>query len=222
MCGRYTLTVTLEELIARYIPEFVGTSFMEPRYNISPTQMATTVIHDGQANRIGLLKWGLIPSWSKDSTKGTINARAETILEKPTFKIPFLRKRVLVPADSFFEWATSTSGKQPMRILLRSGAIFSFAGIYDSWIAPDGKKTSSFAIVTTEPNSLVEKIHNRMPVILKPQDEAIWLDRTLQDPQRLMPILKPYPAEEMIAYPVSTRVGNVRNDTPDCIKELKN
>ncbi|OKP91217.1 hypothetical protein A3844_05150 [Paenibacillus helianthi] len=221
MCGRYTLTVTLEELISRYIPESVGLSYHEPRYNISPSQMVTTVINDGQANRMGMLKWGLIPSWAKDPTKGTINARAETLLEKPSFTIPFLRKRCLIPADSFFEWETTPTGKQPMRFLLKSEAIFSFAGIYDTWTAPDGKKISSFAIITSEPNSLVKKIHNRMPVILKPEDEATWLDRTLQDPTTLMSLLQPYPAEVMMAYPVSAEVGNVKNDSPNCIKELK-
>ncbi|SET37993.1 SOS response-associated peptidase [Paenibacillus sp. NFR01] len=219
MCGRYTITVTLEELIARYIPEQVNLSY-EPRYNVSPAQMAAAVISDGQANRMGMLKWGLIPSWTKDKPKGMINARAETLLEKPSFTVPFLRKRCLIPADSYYEWEAAATGKRPLRILLKSAGLFSFAGIYDTWTAQDGQKISSFAIITTEANAAFKEIHPRMPVILKPEDEAIWLDRTLQDPGRLMPLLRSYPAEEMTVYPVSAEVGNVRNDSPDCIKAL--
>lgn len=220
MCGRYTIAVTMEELMVRYFANDSTIIHYAPKYNAAPMQQIPAVINTGSGNKLGELRWGLVPAWAKDNKKGVINARAETLLEKPSFTIPFLRKRCLIPANSFFEWQTTASGKQPMRIMLKSEAIFSFAGIYDTWIAPDGQKSSSVAIITTEPNALVEKIHNRMPVILKPEDEATWLDRSLQNPTTLMSLLQPYSAEEMTAYPVSPEVGNVRNNTPNCIKEI--
>ncbi|WP_219837710.1 SOS response-associated peptidase [Paenibacillus sp. R14(2021)] len=220
MCGRYTLTVTLEELLLRYSVDSVNAPFHEPRYNISPSQMVITVLNDGQNNRIGKLKWGLTPPWAKDLKTSTINARAETLLQKSSFKIPFLKKRCLIPADSFFEWKPTANGKQPMRIMMNSEEIFSFAGIYETWTGSDGTKVSGVAVITTEPNQTVSEIHNRMPLILKPEDEKIWLDRTVQDPSVLMPLLQPYSADQMKCYAVSTEVGNVKNDSKRCIKEL--
>mgnify|MGYP001236571673 CR=1 FL=1 len=219
MCGRYTITVTLEELLVRYgIEEGTFTNY-RPRYNVAPGQMVIAVIHDGKRNRMGELKWGLVPSWAKDESAGNkmINARAETLAEKPAYRLPFERKRCLIPADGFYEWKRVGGRKQPMRIVLNDGAIFSMAGLYDTWTAPDGRKVSSCTIVTTEPNRLVADIHNRMPVILRPEDEALWLDRTVTDIEKLKPLLKPFPAERMTVYPVSELVGNVQNDIPACI-----
>ncbi|MBY0160193.1 SOS response-associated peptidase [Cytobacillus firmus] len=218
MCGRYTLTLSLEELFVRYGVNPSSPLDHQPRYNISPSQLVMTIINDGQSNRIGKLRWGLIPSWAKNHKNSIINVRAETMLQK--FKVPTLRKRCLVPANSFFEWMTTVEGKQPMRIMLKSESVFSFAGIYDTWTTPDGQKTSGLAIVTTEPNPIVAEIHNRMPLILKPEDEVTWLNRNLQDPEVILSLVKPYDPKEMKAYPVSTIVGNVKNDSPDCIKEL--
>lgn len=220
MCGRYTLTVSLEELLLHYSLNPERVPFHEPRFNISPSQMVMSIIHDGQANRMGELSWGFIPSWAKEPKNRTINARAETLLEKPAFKIPFLRKRCIIPADSFYEWKTTGTGKQPMRIMLKSEGIFSLAGIYDTWTSPDGHKISSVAIITTEPNEVVAGIHNRMPLILNPEDEAVWLNRSIQKPGVLTPLLRPFSAENMKAYPVSPKVGSVRNDSPECIEEL--
>ena len=136
MCGRFTLTVTWEELMTRYLidPESVS-PFHIPRYNIAPTQMVTAIINDGSTNRIGQLQWGLVPSWAKDSSAGAkmINARSETLEDKPAFRMPFYRKRCLIPADGFYEWQND-NGKQPFRIGLRNGEIFSMAGLYDTWI----------------------------------------------------------------------------------------
>ncbi|ANY72020.1 SOS response-associated peptidase [Paenibacillus ihbetae] len=233
MCGRFTLTVTWEELMMRYLidPESVS-PFHMPRYNIAPTQMVTAIIHDGRSNRIGQLQWGLVPSWAKDPSAGSkmINARSETLEEKPAYRMPFYRKRCLIPADGFYEWQKTDAGKQPLRISMRSGRIFSMAGLYDTWITPDGQKLSTCTIITTEPNTLMEPIHNRMPVILRPEDEALWLDRSPalegSDPgassalEPLRELLKPYPAEEMQAHPVSTIVNSVKNDTEECIRSI--
>lgn len=232
MCGRFTLTVTWEELMTRYLidPESVS-PFHVPRYNIAPTQMVTAIIHDGSTNRIGQLQWGLVPSWAKDSSGGAkmINARSETLEDKPAYRMPFYRKRCLIPADGFYEWQKSGNGKQPFRIGLKNGEIFSMAGLYDTWITPGGEKLSTCTVITTEPNRLMEPIHNRMPVILRPADEALWLERQTSSHthgdhpshlQSLKELLKPYPPEEMQAVPVSTTVNSVKNDTEDCIRSI--
>lgn len=232
MCGRFTLTVTWEELMTRYLidPESVS-PFHVPRYNIAPTQMVTAIIHDGSTNRIGQLQWGLVPSWAKDSSGGAkmINARSETLEDKPAYRMPFYRKRCLIPADGFYEWQKSGNVKQPFRIGLKNGEIFSMAGLYDIWITPGGEKLSTCTVITTGPNRLMEPIHNRMPVILKPADEALWLERQPSSHthgnhpshlQSLKELLRPYPAEEMQAVPVSTTVNSVKNDTQDCIRSI--
>ncbi|MEF7437039.1 SOS response-associated peptidase [Paenibacillus lautus] len=232
MCGRFTLTVTWEELMTRYLidPESVS-PFHVPRYNIAPTQMVTAIIHDGSTNRIGQLQWGLVPSWAKDPSGGAkmINARSETLEDKPAYRMPFYRKRCLIPADGFYEWQKNGNGKQPFRIGLKNVEIFSMAGLYDTWITPRGEKLSTCTVITTEPNRLMEPIHNRMPVILRPADEALWLERQHSSHthgnhpshlQSLKELLRPYPAEEMQAVPVSTTVNSVKNDTEDCIRSI--
>ncbi|HEY2494907.1 MAG TPA: SOS response-associated peptidase [Paenibacillus sp.] len=223
MCGRYSLTVTLEELMLRYqIDAALAVPYHHPQYNIAPTQLVVSVIHDGQNFRLGELRWGLVPSWAKDESMGSrmINARSETLKDKPAYKIPFARKRCLIPADGFYEWQKRENSKQPYRITLRSGSMFSFAGLYDTWIAPDGSKTSTCTIITTTPNSLMAPIHDRMPVILKPEDEMKWLNRKEIATPSLQQLLVPYPAEVMQADPVSTEVNSVRNDSPSCIAKL--
>lgn len=223
MCGRYTITVTLEELLLRYDLDEMSLPFYGPRYNVAPGQMVPAIIHDGQRNRLGELRWGLVPQWAKDDKMAyqTLNARAETISEKPAFKAPFQRKRCLLPADSFYEWKGAGKDKQPMRIMLKSEGIFSIAGLYDTWLAPDGRKISTCTVVTTKPNELVADIHDRMPVILRPEDEALWLDRTVTTPDVLRPLLKPCAASDIYAYPVSNRVGNVRNDDEACVERIQ-
>jgi putative SOS response-associated peptidase YedK len=150
-----------------------------------------------------------------------LHARAETLTEKPAFKASFQRKRCLIPADSFYEWKRVGKAKQPMRILFKNRELFSLAGLYDTWVSPDGTKISTCTLITTTPNELMADIHDRMPVILRKQDERLWLDRTITDTEVLRPLLKPYPAEEMFAYPVGSRVGNVRNDDAELVKEVK-
>lgn len=221
MCGRYTIIVTMEELMLRYLTELPTNRYHTPRYNVAPMQNIPAIIHDGENNRLGELRWGLVPSWASDDRLGSkmINARAETLLEKPSFKSLIRRKRAIIPADGFYEWKQNGGAKQPMRITLRDGAVFSMAALYDTWISSDGRKISTGTIITTTPNSLMADIHNRMPVILRPEDEASWLNRGNNDIDHLMSLLQPYPADEMSAYPVSTLVGNVKNDTEQCIAE---
>ncbi|WP_141505943.1 SOS response-associated peptidase [Paenibacillus luteus] len=220
MCGRYTLTVTLEELLVRYMIGETMVPFHRPKYNVAPSQQVLSIIHDGQANRLGELKWGLVPPWADDPKIGfqMLNARSETAASKPAFQTPLRRKRCLIPADGFYEWKTTATGKQPMRITLKSRALFSMAGLYETWLSPDGTKINSCTILTTTPNELVAPIHDRMPVILRPEDEHLWLDRTVMDTAMLMPLLVPYQASELEAYPVSAAVGSVRNDEPSLIE----
>lgn len=224
MCGRYTIVITMDELMRYYMLEMPANHFYTPKYNVAPGQMVMAIISDGQKNRLGELKWGLIPNWSKDEKIGykMINARADTVADKPAFRSSFQRKRCIIPADGFYEWQKIGTEKQPMRITLKDEGIFSMAGLYDSWIAPDGSKVSSCTIITTTPNALMENIHDRMPVILHPEDEAIWLNRAIQDKNILLPLLQPFPAEQMRAYPVTAKVGNVRFDDPECLEELGN
>jgi putative SOS response-associated peptidase YedK len=221
MCGRYTVTLTLEELILRYHTDMPTNKYHTPRYNVAPMQMVMTVVHDGQTNRLGEVRWGLVPSWAKDEkmASGMINARAETLLEKPAFRSLVARRRCLIPADGFYEWQKNGKAKQPMRIVLKDRQLFSMAALYDIWDKPDGSKLSTCSIITTAPNTLMEPIHNRMPVILRREDEQEWLDRNNQDVHELVSLLKPYDAEQMTAYPVSAIVGNVRNDSEACIQE---
>ncbi|MFC5469319.1 SOS response-associated peptidase [Cohnella suwonensis] len=221
MCGRYTVVVSMEELMLRYLSEVPTTYYRTPKYNLAPMQMVPAVVNDGTANRLGELRWGLVPSWAQDDKIGSkmINARAETILEKPSFKTLIRRKRAIVPADGFYEWKKSGNAKQPMRITLKDGAVFSMAALYDTWMSPDGRKISTCTIITTTPNGLMADIHDRMPVILRPEDEAEWLARGNEDVARLTGLLVPYDAAKMRAYPVSPLVGNVKNDSPELIEE---
>jgi len=221
MCGRFTLTASPEQLAMRFHADLPSFDY-QPRYNIAPGQRITAVIaHEGK-NRIGELKWGLVPSWAKDEKIGykTLNAKAETVHEKPAFKTAFLRRRCVIPADGFYEWQKTADDKQPMRILLKNHEIFGMAGLYDTWVAPDGSKLHSCTLITTKPNGLVAPIHDRMPVILRREDEAIWLDRERQDPELLHSLLVPFPEDEMMFYPVDKMVGNVRNEVPACIASI--
>ncbi|MEK4359007.1 SOS response-associated peptidase [Paenibacillus sp. FSL M7-1455] len=222
MCGRFTLVVSLEELLLRYeLDPGYAVAYHRPQYNIAPTQMVLSIIHDGTRLRLGELKWGLVPSWAKDPGIGSrmINARGETLLDKPAYRIPFERKRCLIPADGFYEWQKTAGGKQPYRIKLKSSDLFSMAGLYDIWVQEDGTKIATCTIITTKPNELMEPIHDRMPVILRQEDELRWVQRGAADPRELQQLLVPYPADEMEAYPVSTAVNSVKNDSPLCIEK---
>jgi putative SOS response-associated peptidase YedK len=203
---------------------------MAPRYNIAPSQPVAVVPNDGK-NTLDFYVWGLVPFWAKDPQIGNrmINARAETLAEKPSFKTAFRRRRCLVLADGFYEWqrkpiassSRSTGAKTPMYIKMTSGEPFAFAGLWETWNAPDGSRLISCNIITTEPNELVSQIHNRMPVILPTDAYQTWLDPHERAPSELSPLLKPYPADQMVSYPVSKQVNNPTNDLPTCIQEVQ-
>jgi putative SOS response-associated peptidase YedK len=223
MCGRFSMAVPLPALLSRF-PVGRAPSSLTPRYNIAPSQKVPVILpinpNDGGL-ALEELRWGLIPSWAKDPAIGNrlINARAETLTEKASFKRPFQSRRCLVPADGFYEWrfTRTTKGKIPMRIRLKSQAPFAMAGLWERWKDAEGKELRTFTIITTGPNAVLEPIHNRMPVILKRQDEEAWLDPKVAS-TRLTALIAPYPAEEMEAYEVSKLINNAAVDTPDCIE----
>ncbi|KGP80485.1 MULTISPECIES: SOS response-associated peptidase [unclassified Paenibacillus] len=221
MCGRFTITDPIEEIMDRYYASIAEGFEYKPNYNAAPMQFIPTIIGSKDGNRLGSLRWGLVPNWAKDEKIGNkmINARAETLTEKPAFKRLLSSKRCIIPCSGFYEWKKDGSVKQPMRILMKDDSIFSLAGLYDTWIDPEGKKLSTCTIITTEPNRLMADIHDRMPVILRPQDEADWLNKE-SDKESVLRLLSPYEADEMIAYKVDSAVGNVRNNNEELIKEV--
>jgi len=215
MCGRYTLTNPDEEEIKRRFDLKKRLPKLSPRFNISPQQEVPVILNESP-NEISLLRWGLIPHWAKEEKIGykMINARAETILEKLSYKGPFRKHRCLVLADSFYEWKKTKEGKKPFRVMMKDDRIFCFAGIWASWKGPD-KEISSFSIITVAPNQLMKSIHDRMPVIIPPEGEKKWLAE-LSD-QEAVKFLKAYPAEQMKAYEISTLVNSPKNDSSDVI-----
>jgi putative SOS response-associated peptidase YedK len=223
MCGRYTL-INLAALTQAFPwideppPDDVS------RYNIAPTQPILGIANN-HADRFEHFHWGLIPNWAKDPAIGNrmINARAETLAEKPAFRTALRRRRCLIPADGFYEWKKDPGGgktKTPMRVRMKSGDVFAFAGIWETWHSPDGSVIPSCTVITTQPNELMATIHDRMPVILAPEDYQRWLDPKEQDPVDLADLLKPYPAERMEATPVSRAVNNPKNESPACIESM--
>jgi len=219
MCGRFTLTGDLNSLGERFAFRAANLSF-KPHYNIAPSQPVLAIISNEGENRAGFLRWGLIPSWAKDEAIGNrmINARAETVAEKPSFRRALQKRRCLVLADGFYEWRREGKQKTPMYIALKSHEPFAFAGLWETWKPPTGEPIHSCTLITTTPNSLMTSIHDRMPVILPRKAEALWLDQTVEDPQEVLPLLTPYPARDMEAYAVSPLVNSPRNDTPACIE----
>jgi putative SOS response-associated peptidase YedK len=219
MCGRYALGATVEEIAARFgVPATQATLRLEPRYNVAPGQANAVVTRNGGAH-LELMQWGLVPSWSKEprTRYTTINARVETLESKPAYRKPLRSQRCLVPATGFYEWqvqagAGGREAKQPYHMQVQDGGLFAFAGLYDVWQGPDGEVLRSYTILTTAANPLLQAIHERMPVILPAEAEAVWLDPAISDPARLLPLLQPYPAERMRAYPVSGAVNSVAHD----------
>ncbi|MEH7356967.1 SOS response-associated peptidase [Neobacillus drentensis] len=224
MCGRFTLTATFEEIINRFdIQSFLEEELYSPSFNIAPSQSVLAVINDGRVNRMGLLKWGFVPPWAKDLSIGNkmINARAETISEKPSFRNAFKKKRCIVIADSFYEWKRhEDKTKTPMRIKLKSNELFAMAGIWEGWKSPDGKTLYTCSVITTGPNELMKDIHDRMPVILKREDEKIWLDPGISDTTSLKPLLVPFDENEMETYEVSSLVNSPKNNSIELIQKI--
>ncbi|MCB9009711.1 MAG: SOS response-associated peptidase [Ardenticatenaceae bacterium] len=225
MCGRFALMTSTEQLAMQFdVPETAVNALPPsvPRYNIAPTQpvAAIRLAENGQ-REFTFFRWGLVPSWAKDLNIGSrmINARSETVAEKPSFRTAFKRRRCLIPADGFYEWQKQGSGKQPMFIRPVAERPFALAGLWEVWRDPDGSALQTCTILTTTPNELMAPIHNRMPVIVEPEDFDLWLNPE-PNPEQGLHLLRPYPAEKMTAYPVSTTVNNPRNDVPDCIQPL--
>ena len=221
MCGRFTLWLQFGDL-AKAFPGFEFAGELPPRFNIAPTQMVAAVPNDG-TSRAGLFHWGLVPFWATDPGIGSrmINARAETAPEKPAFRAAYRRRRCLILADGFYEWKTEpgSRSKTPMYIRLASGQPFAFAGLWEIW-RPDDTPLISCTILTTEPNSLMAPIHNRMPVILPRIAYDRWLDPAEVRSGELQDLLVPYPAEEMMAYPVSRLVNSPSNDNPALVEPV--
>lgn len=221
MCGRFTLSTSVETLRE----QFDLSSFPElaPRYNIAPTQevVAVRIGLASQARELAPLRWGLIPSWADGPAIGArmINARSETVASKPAFRSAFQRRRCLIPADGFFEWQNQKGQKQPFLFRLRNGRPFAFAGLWDCW-QHGSQAIESCTVLTTQANEVVRPFHDRMPIILPTSAYAMWLDPRVQRPDTLLPLLDAYPADEMIAFPVSMRVNSPRHDDPDCVQSL--
>lgn len=219
MCGRFTLTLDPGELKEDLNLGEITFDY-QPRYNVAPTQPVAAV-RDAQTRNIELLRWGLVPSWAKDITMGDrmINARSETLTEKPAFKNAYAKRRCLILADGFFEWHRAASGsKIPYYFKLKTGKPFAFAGLWEFWRSPDGDELRTCTIITTAANTLVAQHHERMPVILPLVAHVPWL--ALQTPAaELKLLLAPYPPEEMTAYPVSKAVNSPANDSVECIQQ---
>ena len=223
MCGRYTLS-TPSDLLAD-LTEIQVTSEVTPRYNIAPTQEAPIIRVTGTARvdrELTLLKWGLVPFWADDPSIGNrmINARAETVGEKPSFRTAFKKRRCVVPADGFYEWKKAGGGKQPFYFRLQNRLPFGMAGLWERWDKGD-HPLETFTILTTSPNDLVAFAHHRMPVILSPEDIDRWLDPAADTAKDFETLWEPFPASEMEGFPVSTYVNNPANDTPTCVAPLE-
>jgi putative SOS response-associated peptidase YedK len=223
MCGRFTLTADPQQIQIAFPGLTIPTQTINPRYNIAPTQPIAVIPNDGK-NRLDYYVWGLIPSWAKDPSVGSrmINARAETLAEKPSFRNAFRRRRCLILADGFYEWQQQPGKKtkQPMYIRLKNEGVFAFGGLWEIWNSPDGSTILSATIITTEPNELVRPIHNRMPLILPEAHYDLWLDPEERKPEDLQPALRPFPSDEMAAYPVSTQVNSPAYDEPALIEPV--
>jgi putative SOS response-associated peptidase YedK len=221
MCGRFTLRASPRVIAGQFdlfeTPEFTA------RYNIAPSQAVAAVRTRGEAlppgRELVFLRWGLIPAWADDPSIGNrlINARAETVAQKPTFRHAFARRRCLIVADGFYEWQGRGRGKQPYLIQLRDGGPFAFAGLWEAWEGAGHAYVESCTILTTEANALVRPLHDRMPVIVAPADYGLWLDPQLQDAARLTELLRPFASDALEAFRVSSRVNSPTHEGPECV-----
>lgn len=222
MCGRFSQSKSAETIAQVF--QVNNVPALTPRYNIAPTQQIQTILQNAEQSQreFQMLHWGLIPSWAKDPKMGArmINARAETVTEKPSFRAAFKQRRCLILADGFYEWQQQEKKKQPFYFRMNDEHPFAFAGLWEHWKSGDGEVINSCTILTTEPNDLMRPVHNRMPVIIDPKDYDLWLDTEVKKPELLQPLLHPYSAEEMTAYPVSTKVNKPVNDSAELINSL--
>lgn len=223
MCGRFALYAYMRQLIEEFGLDDEGAEDGEAgqRYNVAPSQRVMAVVSDGTANHLESFRWGFIPHWAKgDRPRYMINARAETVAEKPTFRSAFRSRRCLVVADGFYEWKRSGKVKVPMFIRDTSGRPWGFAGIYETWDSPEEGEVTTCAIITTEANETMSRVHHRMPAIVREEDRATWLDPSVDDVEVLLPILRPYDDDRMEVFPVSDEVNSPRNDNPGLVKRV--
>jgi putative SOS response-associated peptidase YedK len=222
MCGRFALYSDPLTLAHRFSAEAMPD--LRPRYNVAPTENIPILREESDKRCFALARWGLIPQWAKDKDIGyaTINARAETVAQKPVFRDAFRRRRCLIPADGYYEWQVlpGSKAKQPWFIALRSRLPMALAGLWERWRNPEGDDLESCAIIVTDANEMMRPIHERMPVILAPSHWNAWLELPVRDAHILQDLLKPYPDEDMTAWPVSTKVNSSRNNSEECIEAL--
>ena len=229
MCGRFARRSTQQVLADWFGVELEDMPWFAPSYNAAPqsVQPVVRLSRDSGNREFALMRWGLVPFWAKDAKFGysTINARAEEAAAKPAYREALKKRRCLAPADAFYEWQRGDNDKKgkktkrPFAIALKSGEPYALAGLWEHWQPKEGAALETFTILTTDPNALMEPIHNRMPVILEPRDYSRWLDPG--DPARPpVDLLRPFPAEKMVAWPVSDRVGNVRNNDPQLLEQF--
>lgn len=220
MCGRYALYGPKSRLSERFGVDFDVVDFA-PRYNLAPMQFAPVIREHEGARQVSLLRWGLLPSWAKDETLATklFNARSETAAEKPSFRSAMKARRCLIPADGFYEWAKTDSGKQPYYIHLASNEPMAMAGLWEHWRAPDDETLETFTILTTDANERIRPLHERMPVILPFETWGLWLNAA-RTPAQLHPLMAPLPSGMLALHPVGKAVGNARIDRPDLIESL--
>ena len=221
MCGRFARYVSDPEIAGEFDVDRFHMD-IKPGYNIAPGQDIAIVINEGQ-NRIVQCRWGFIPSWAKDPSHGKkmINARAESVAVKASFKSSFKKRRCLVIANGFYEWRKEGRARTPVYVHLKSRKTFGFAGLYNTCSSPEGGQICSVTIITTGANSLLQPIHDRMPDIIPKDKEPVWLDPSVQDEEVLLPLLNPYPSEDMEFSEVSAIVNSPGNDSPDCIKPVR-
>jgi putative SOS response-associated peptidase YedK len=218
MCGRFTLR-TSANLVAETFGLFEGLGELPPRYNIAPTQTVLAIRRTDASPAFCRLRWGLVPFWADDLKIGNrlLNARADSVADKPAFRAAFVRRRCLIPADGFYEWTAVGKRKQPFHFQMRGGQPFAFAGLWERW-GKDESAVESCTIITTDANGTVRPIHDRMPVILPARDHARWLDPAVADKSVLLEMLRPYPESEMTARAVSERVNSPKNEGPECLE----
>jgi len=219
VCGRFTLTSSPERLAQRFGLDAVQP--LAPRFNIAPTQEVATIRVRAEAGGrvLEMRRWGLVPAWARDPRVGNrmINARSETVAERPAFRTAFRLRRCLVPADGFYEWAGGPGPRQPYHIGLADGSPFAIAGLWECWSGPGDAVIASCTLLTTRANERVSAVHHRMPVVLEPEDYARWLDPTVREPDRLSDLLRPLPPERVVLHPVSRHVNDPRHDDPSCV-----
>jgi putative SOS response-associated peptidase YedK len=221
MCGRYTLSASPKLVAAVFaVPEIPD---LPPRYNVAPSQSVAVVRAGGEGRLLSLFRWGLIPPWADDPRIGyrLINARAETVATKPSFRAAFKKRRCLIVADGFYEWMfAGTKTKKPYHFRMRDLAPFALAGLWEEWHSPEGEVIESCCVITTTANAVLAPVHDRMPVILPPESYARWLDPAYDRVEGLLPLLVPYPADAMESFPVSTTVNSPKYDGPECLEPV--